>query len=109
MQIDDESLDSVEYGKHVWISSDTNVNEDEGLIVAIASLTELNPIKGKIEFYRIIPVFGSFRKSKPFKLATEIDVADEIVLSSASFVNGSFVWQNGPNEAPSLLKACASN
>ena len=55
ISIESTSADVVEYGKHVWISSDLNKDQQEGLIVAISSLLQVNPDKGKIEFYKISP------------------------------------------------------
>ena len=45
-----------EYGQHIWISPDKN----EGVILAISSLSRRDPVQGTIEFYRIMQENGSY-------------------------------------------------
>ena len=44
---------ALSFGKNVWISSDMNSGDDEGVIVAAGVLTNFSPFAGKIEFHRI--------------------------------------------------------
>ena len=44
---------ALSFGKNVWISSDMNSGNNEGVIVAASVLTNFNPFAGKIEFHRI--------------------------------------------------------
>ena len=44
----------IEFGKYIWISPDKGVTRNQAVIVAIASLTNIEPIEGKIEFHKIV-------------------------------------------------------
>ena len=85
-----------EYGRHIWISPDKN----DGVILAISSLSHRDPVQGTIEFYRVMQENGSFSQYVAYRLSTEVQVSDEFAFTSATFVEGDFVWRPTRVDAP---------
>ena len=95
---------AINYGKNVWISSDMNSGDDEGVIVGASVLTNYTPVQGKIEFHRITK--NRSEEWTAFHLDISIDITDFKALSTGNFYNGDFIWQATSGEAPSLMRIC---